>query len=784
MTDEEYRKEIKSFLSTQRKFINGWNITRSSSFGSRGSSVFIYKDNTGKRKLRNIDISRLYPGGYYFYVENTEKAKKFLQGKGHIHQVGKRFIRVYIQQTGFNRGRSTDYVQSLMEFRRNEIETFEADLGPFKRLALDFDLQIEDWNNLGVLYFDIETDDTKEGIAIGRDRILSFAGVDRDGKTYFLSNKNEKTLLLEIDKLIRQFDMLVGWNSSNFDIPYLLQRYRDHKIDTNYLWNILQQDMLDRVQYFYSKDPKARQAITSYSLDFCSNYFLGEGKVKHKEKIIEMYNNDFEKFKEYNIQDAMLLKKLEDKLGTIELTHRMCQLCQVFPKGWSMIKALDNYILSEGNKKGVHFKTNYSQLLQEDDGKPTTYLGGYVFDPVPGYYENVYVFDFKSLYPNIIRSFNISPDSVTTNENSIITPRVTTDKATVHGGMRYQKKPIGIIASRIGQLLDEREEIKLKMKEVDPDSEEYRILNVNQLVVKELANSIYGVLGNKWYRGFNIEMAESITATGQYFIKYIDQTFSRNGRKVIYGDTDSVFMTLRPEDNPDKILDQINKALKYHLEKEYKVQNCTILLQMDKHFDKFFIEAKKKYVGLDKDKEKYVGMECVKRDTVTLVADWQKELFKLLFNSPTEKDLHSFVQEKKLTVLEEDVPSESLVIRKKIGKRLKDYKGTGTKKYTPPIHIRIAKQLEKNNNGEDNKTALYHKGSIIEYYITKTSNGSGGAEGVHVSEYEGIWDRTYYWNQIIFPPLERVLSHVYSSSDFVQYYIKPEKKKRIKSTKK
>ncbi|MEK6885199.1 MAG: DNA polymerase domain-containing protein, partial [Nanoarchaeota archaeon] len=367
-----------------------------------------------------------------------------------------------------------------------------------------------------------------------------------------LTDKDEKELLREINILIKQFDMLIGWNSKDFDLPYLIQRMQKHKISTEYLWNILHEDMMRRVQYFYMKDPEARQAITSYGLDFCSQYFIGEGKVKHDEGITELWGKDPERFKKYNIQDCKLLLKLEKKLGIIEITHNMFQWCQVFPQNWSMVKTIDNFILNEANKRGIHYITNYSYLFkgEEEETKIDPYLGAFVMEPKPGLYKNVFVFDFKSLYPNIIRTFNISPETVDL-DGKIETPIVFIE-GKKHGGQRY-KEDLGIIPEKIGGLLEHRNKIKEQMKNPLFTEEEIKNLNVKQLVVKELTNSIYGVLGNKWFRSFSIPLAESITATGQYLQKYVTEYLQKTGRQVIYGDTDSVFSILKGKEDPTKV---------------------------------------------------------------------------------------------------------------------------------------------------------------------------------------------------------------------------------------
>ena len=155
-----------------------------------------------------------------------------------------------------------------------------------------------------------------------------------------------------------------------------------------------------------------------------------------------------------------------------------------------MVKALDNFILTEANLQGIHYPTNVSYIKKEEESEDSQYLGAFVLDPIPGFYEKVYDLDFKSLYPNIIRTFNISPDSRLLKPikglDLIQTPGVEID-GIIRGRCYFDDEKQGVIPKKIKLLLDERSKIRPEQKAYPKDSQEWRDLNVKQLVVKELA---------------------------------------------------------------------------------------------------------------------------------------------------------------------------------------------------------------------------------------------------------------------------------------------------------
>lgn len=301
----------------------------------------------------------------------------------------------------------------------------------------------------------------------------------------------------------------------------------------------------------------------------------------------------------------------------------------------------------------------------------------------------------------------------------------------------------------------EREKIRKNQKNHDKSSREWKDLNVKQLVVKELANSIYGVIGNPYFRGFNVNMAEAITATGQYLIKHLKEVFESKGRRVIYGDTDSIFTILAPGENIEDVLKETNAYLKGHLEENFRVRDCTIQIALDKKLDKFFIEAKKKYAGEIDGKLSITGLECIKRDNITIATRMQKDLIKKIFQGKDPETIEKWLQNEKKALDEGSIDLKDITIYKKIGRST--YKNI-------PIQVRIVQELKERTKGKKDYTA---PGTIIPYVVTSSD---GGINGIHTVEFKGDFDKKYYWDNLIYPPLERMLKHIYPDTDWKQYY--------------
>jgi len=163
-------------------------------------------------------------------------------------------------------------------------------------------------------------------------------------------------------------------------------------------------------------------------------------------------------------------------------------------------------------------------------------VGGYVEEPKQGLYENIYYFDFRSLYPSIIVSKNISPETLTENdsEDCFVAPEF---------GYKFCKVPVGFIPSIISELLESRMKIKAEMKECT-DPEEYQMLNYRQDAVKRLSSTVYGLFNHPNFRWYCVKCSEAITAWGKEYLKKTMEKAEENGFNVLYADTDGFYATL------------------------------------------------------------------------------------------------------------------------------------------------------------------------------------------------------------------------------------------------
>lgn len=512
------------------------------------------------KSLENNEIDKLkLTSAPFFEIEDNDKWVKVFISNGNINEK-------------YSKGKD-DRLKFKKFLENRGIRIYEGDLQPHKRYCIDNDIRVS--NNFKVLFFDIETDDRGHGILVGRDTILSIAGYDQDGKSYFWykkhSQSDDEDFLIKFMEDIRfKFDVLVGWNSDVFDKPYIIRRFQEHEIN---IWefkkNIAHIDLMQIFIKRFSNNPE----LTSWKLDFIAYYFLGEKKIeveKGNGKIYELYLKDFEKFKKYNLRDSWLLYELDNKLGVIQQILLECQITGCFPSKFSVSELLDTYILRSTRDKNLHFPSieygdlsarcpqcNYNYIFEGDElpfehfckfcntkfnpeNKHNDVAGAYVIEPATGRYDNVFVFDYKSLYPTIIDSWNIGPDSFIENEDYVELEKydmVGNECIKSANGQFYWKNKPSIFKIAIKELLSLRRKFKNKMLLCKPGTREYEILNAKQRATKLLSNSLYGILAYPRGRFYRKEIAESITLGGQWLIKTTKKWFEEKGYHVLYGDS-------------------------------------------------------------------------------------------------------------------------------------------------------------------------------------------------------------------------------------------------------
>jgi DNA polymerase-2 len=337
------------------------------------------------------------------------------------------------------------------------------------------------------------------------------------------------------------------------------------------------------------------------------------------------------------------------------------------------IASFDFLYISELDKRCIVAPT----VRSGDSSVYAAQLGGHVLEPVAGLHRDVWVFDFKSLYPSIIRTFNIDPVSYAAaplpGENVIRTP----------GGAF--RREAGILPSMLDALFPQREAAKRRGDAVASNA------------VKILMNSFYGVLGTPACRFYNPALANSITGIGRDLLLWSKRWFESAGFAVLYGDTDSLFVQSHGGD-PEacralglELAGSLTRDLSLYIGEQWNVPS-----RMELEFEKLYLRlflprarhslrgASKRYVGLRQGAEglEFVGMEVVRRDWTALAKQIQRELYQRLFtDQPVDVYLADIVSKVRRGDLD-----EALVYRKNLRKDAEDYTAT-----TPP-HVVAARK--------------------------------------------------------------------------------------------
>ena len=610
---------------------------------------------------------------------------------------------------------------------------------------------------------------------------------------YIPKNPNVKYLLCRDEKhLLEKFiemwchinpDVATGWNIEGFDIPYIINRTRKVIGDdwTKKLspWGIIEEreitlfgrptivyDILGVVNLDYLSLYKkfTYNQRESYSLNNISHVELGEKKLDYSEyeTLFKLYEKDFEKFIDYNIRDVELVKKLDDKLKLFDLAFMMaytakCNLRDVLGtlKVWETISY--NYLI---NKNII-----IAPRTRLDDRE---FVGGYVKEPFAGRHNWVVSFDLTSLYPHLIMQYNISPETMAQKINININELVEKTRLNSNmnwcltaNGVFYSKHKRGFIPELMEKFFNERKRIKEELFVVSKEnsSEELQIqLNTRQMAIKILLNSLYGALGNKYFRFFSADMAESITTSGQLSIRWIERKLNEfmndvlktdNHDYIIAIDTDSVYITFdklvdklfTDETDKTKILDFLDKISSEKIEpfinKSYEelaeymgAYEQKMLMEREVISDSSVFIAKKRYIMNVLDNEgfrykepkiKMMGVEAVRSSTPEFCRNKIKEMINIILNK-TEKEAQMFVKQTKEEFFNSDFvdiafPRTANETKKFVDESSMFKKGT-------PIHIRgsifynhFIKEL-----GLTDKYELIENGTKIKFCYLKRGN--------------------------------------------------------------
>jgi DNA polymerase-2 len=425
--------------------------------------------------------------------------------------------------------------------------------------------------------------------------------------------------------------------------------------------------------------------MEDYSLDAVARDVLGEGKAVAGDvndrvaEITHNYRHDLPAFALYARTDARLAWSIVQKLDVVRLALARSKLTGMTPdRVAASIASFDFLYLSELERRGIVAPT-----VRSDDSRVyAAQQGGHVLEPLTGVHRNVWVFDFKSLYPSVIRTFNIDPLSY------LASPQPGDDAIQTPGGA-FRREP-AILPRMLDELFPRREAAK---KAGD---------NVASNAIKILMNSFYGVLGTPACRFYNPALANSITGTGKEMLLWSKLWFETAGYVVLYGDTDSLFIESRGKDEAEayalgrELAAKLNGDIARYIQERWRVTS-RLELKFEKLYLRLFLPtarhstrgASKRYAGLryehggtkDGDVE-FVGMEVVRRDWTALAKQVQRELYQRLF---TDQAVDAYLSDMVKQVRNGRF-DDALVYRKNLRKGAEGYTAT-----TPP-HVVAARK--------------------------------------------------------------------------------------------
>ena len=540
---------------------------------------------------------------------------------------------------------------------------------------------------------------------------------DRDDVTY-VRCESELHLIQEFLSFweVHQPDIITGWNTEFFDIPYLCNRItnmcgedqtkrlspwrnvsarevfqmgRKHQV-----WDI---QGISHLDYFdlYRKFTYTNQE--SYRLDHIAFVELGERKDGNPyETFRDWYTKDYQSFLEYNIMDVELVDRLEDKMKLIELCLTMAYDAKVnYMDVLGSTKYWDILIYNFLRDKNIVI----SQKRKSE--KPDKFEGAYVKDPQVGMHNWVMSFDLNSLYPHLIMQYNISPETLVSQDkvkgmtvDKLLDRKV--DTSTMKGvtltpnGALFKTNKQGFLPEIMQSMYNDRVKYKkltLQAKQEYENTKDPKLLkdiskyNNIQLAKKISLNSAYGALGNVWFRYYDLLVAEAITTSGQLSIRWIERSLNKylnklletdNEDYVIASDTDSVYITFDRLVNKVfgegaetakivKFMDTIAKdKIEPFIESSYQdlakyVNAYDQKMQMAREAiaDKGIWTAKKRYILNVWDMEgvqykeaqlKIMGIEAVKSSTPAPCREKIKQGLKIIMNG-SEKEMNNFIQE-------------------------------------------------------------------------------------------------------------------------------------------
>ena len=675
-----------------------------------------------------------------------------------------------------------DRLTKVYKFKRDDVNLFESDVPETTRILVDTytDSDIPSNGHI-VLTYDIEVEmdtglpDVKKAdnelTAIGlHDSVTDHYWVlimDKEGKLTQRETDNKTVIPFkyEEDMVLKYLDLyqminptiVTGWNIDLFDTPYLYNRIKK-LLGEKYAnrlspigvvsystfrerYTMAGVSYLDYIQlyktYTYTE-------LDNYRLDNVSMKELGRGKIEYQGNLDNLFKEDIDKFIEYNLVDVDLVVHLERKLQFIDLCRGICHAGHVpYEDFVYSSKYLEGALLTYLKRKNIVAPNKPADREERMDaiseGVEEKFTGAYVKSPIVGKYEWIYDLDLTSLYPSIIMTLNISPETkiakienwdvqkfmkgeidrfiIDGKEISRDNLRKLLDESkysVASNGVMYDTSKAGCIPDILDLWFSQRVEFRKLEKKYgeEKDAEKYAFYKKRQLVQKILLNSLYGVLGLPAFRFYDIDNAEAVTISGQTVIKstadmanikYNKELGTTDGDYNIYIDTDSVFFSAVP------LLDRRYPDWKTKEDKDIALLVDGIAGETQDFLNNFYNILSERVFNIPKEKHRFqIKKEFVSRSGIWIAKKRYAQWIIAENGIPTDR-----LDVKGLDVVRSSYPAE---FRKLMGEVLIDIlKGSGEEELTDKI------QSFKKNLVNMNVTSIAKNSAVKELskYIPK-----------------------------------------------------------------
>ncbi|MCH6565062.1 MAG: DNA polymerase II [Proteobacteria bacterium] len=627
-----------------------------------------------------------------------------------------------------------------------------------------------------VMSIDIETDykdDALFSIAFVSQRVkktlIIGEGEDSDRIQYVADEANLLECWMDwVEKV--DPDILIGWNLVNFDLRLLQKKsqvlniplrigraraipaWRKAQTDAeHYFISIPGRVVLDGIDTLKS----ATYNFASFALDSVGQELLGRGKLIQDEEKLDplfkpkeirrQFHQDKAALAAYNLEDCQLVWDIFEKADLINFSIERARLTGLeMDRVGGSVAAFDNLYLPRLHRKGF-IAPNIGDYQGELSAP-----GGYVMDSKPGLHNSVLLLDYKSLYPSIIRTFKVDPYA------RIAAKQAAADDIVAGFDGASFSKSENILPEIIAGLWQARDQAKADNNAALSQA------------IKIIMNSFYGVLGTPGCRMHDSRLTSSITKRSHEIILKTVEIIEAEGYEVIYGDTDSVFVSLQQAaDNQTaqsigrRLVDLINVYWSHHLQQQYGIQSY-LEMELETHFSQFFMPtvrgsdqgSKKRYAGLIDDGQgnrtiHYKGLETVRSDWTELARLFQQNLYQLVFDG---KEYQEYVRQTVDNLRAGNFDS-ALVYRKRLRKRLSEY----VRNIPPHAQAAIKAEAMFKQNA---KPSRYSNRSWIEYVITLS-----GAETLECQHSKLDYD--HYIEKQLTPIADTILNAIGSSMEAV-----------------